>query len=271
MGHHSIAAEEKDLTNAHWTTDWSARSLTPEEKDDFENLIADLYDWVVLSVDSCYDAVRENSATHPPSVDRVQLYYSAVLRYMLVELVMLCEDDEKTTVDEKMKKILDLVQYMVHKARVIDIEHLDREVEGVFLDREAYPSLKQEDLGSPEVQQDVLMTANLHDFAVRLYNKKLLTTLVPASTAIEAYFGPTPVRNSDTFLAATRWLTCAHDKIYHYDDQYKALWSSWYSVIQQESTRYRSQNGKEALRLGISGRTAQKVMETMDSSLLAHD
>lgn len=55
---------------SHWATEWSSRRLTAEEKNVFEDLIADLYDWVALSVDSCYAAVQEHCRSLPPVIQK---------------------------------------------------------------------------------------------------------------------------------------------------------------------------------------------------------
>jgi hypothetical protein len=55
---------------SHWTTEWSAQSLTEEEMDAFEDVIADLYDWIVLSVDSCYAAVKRHCSSLPVCIKK---------------------------------------------------------------------------------------------------------------------------------------------------------------------------------------------------------
>lgn len=55
------------VDEAHWATDWSAQELKPEEVNDFENVIADLYDWVVHS-DLDEATVKRQVSTMPASV-----------------------------------------------------------------------------------------------------------------------------------------------------------------------------------------------------------
>jgi hypothetical protein len=50
-----------------------------------------------------------------------------MIRYILVELVICCESDEKSTANEKMKKLVNFLNYLVDGARVVDVELIDQE------------------------------------------------------------------------------------------------------------------------------------------------
>jgi hypothetical protein len=62
------STEESDgasINNTDWATDWSSQELTAPEKNDFENVIADLYDWIAQSDDSC-EAGAKHQVENPP-------------------------------------------------------------------------------------------------------------------------------------------------------------------------------------------------------------
>jgi hypothetical protein len=54
----------------HWATEWSSQRLTAEEKDVFEDVIADLYDWIALSIDSCSATVQDHCRALPPVIQK---------------------------------------------------------------------------------------------------------------------------------------------------------------------------------------------------------
>lgn len=115
------------------------------------------------------------------------------------------------------------------------------------------------------------MFQNFHEYTVKLYRKKFLTSLVPAAKAFDAYFGPQPIRQADTFYAVVQWLTHAHDEIYQASPEFQSRWPEWYNEISEKTAKYGKMKDKSSLRLAISGRAAQKRMEMMDSRLRAFD
>ncbi|KAH8198987.1 hypothetical protein TruAng_006864 [Truncatella angustata] len=87
--------------NARWTTDWSAQKLHPSELHDFEDLVADLYNWVALS--RPYEAeVKHGLVQHSQTMTR---------------------------------------GYLVNEVHAISVELIDQEVDAICLNDEAYPRL----------------------------------------------------------------------------------------------------------------------------------
>ncbi|KAK9791658.1 hypothetical protein SCARD494_07447 [Seiridium cardinale] len=261
------------VEESHWTTDWSARELTPAECNDFENTIADLYDWVALSVDACEAVVKRQLNTPPSSVtqERRRAYFAAILRYIVVELVMCSEDDENGTVQAKLKKLVGLISYLVSDIRAVDVEFINQELESIYKSDEAYPSLIGHGASKDTIEQELATFNQLHDFSIKLYTKKLLSSLVPITKAFDAYFGAQPIREAVTFYVVTRWLTCAHGDIYQASSEFQIRWPSWYSLICQQTAEYGKEQDRESMRLAISGRAAQKRMEVEDEKLAAFD
>jgi hypothetical protein len=140
-----------------------------------------------------------------------------------------------------------------------------------ILDEEAYPSLAARDGDSSSKKDELNIFRNLHEFAVMLHTKRLSSSLVPAAKSFDAYFGPKPVREAETFYAVTRWLTCAHEEIYQASPDFQKHWASWYMELCRSTAAYGKKNDKESLRLAISGRAAQKRMEVLDPRIAAFD
>jgi hypothetical protein len=115
------------------------------------------------------------------------------------------------------------------------------------------------------------MFRNFHDFAIRLYRKRLITVTQPAQKAINAYFGESQTCNDETFSAVTQWFTYAYAALYSCDVEYKSHWREWYKGICKRTAQYGKEDGLYSMKLNISGRTAQKGMETVDKNLIAFD
>ncbi|KAI0120980.1 hypothetical protein BJ170DRAFT_645821 [Xylariales sp. AK1849] len=258
------------VEESHWTTDWSARGLTAEERDHFEDIVADLYDWLALSIDSCFAAVKQHCVSLPSGIqgERHRDYYAAIIEYTLVELVMCCEADEKYTISGKLNKLVDFIICLVDEIQVIDVKLIDKVFHDVCEDGDAYPHLTADE--APETS-GILMFKNFHEFAIRLYRGKYLRSMLPAKKVIEATFGLEPIRNVESFFAATQWLTYAQKDVYDSNPDCNTHWSAWYKELCERTAEYGKVKDTEARRLSISGRTAQKGMETMDANLLAFD
>ncbi|KAH6652503.1 hypothetical protein BKA67DRAFT_677538 [Truncatella angustata] len=273
--------------NARWTTDWSAQKLHPSELHDFEDLVADLYNWVALS--RPYEAeVKHGLVQHSQtmtrgrkcqtilsrlklkSADRLQTYHAAILRYIIVELVMCCENNEGGTIGSKLKRLVDLIGYLVNEVHAISVELIDQEVDAICLNDEAYPRL----VGDPtpdSTRREMSAFGNFHDFTIMLYTRKFLESLMPAAKAFDAYFGPLPVQEDVTFYAVTGWLTRAHEDIYQASSEFQAQWPVWYKLVSEKTAIYGRNKDQHSMRLAISGRAAQKRMEMSDLRLAAFD
>lgn len=254
----------------NWAADWSAIHLTAKEKDSFEDVIANLYDWIALSDESCYLEAKKQCDSLAPGVteDRATCFYSAVLRYIIVELVMCCEPDEQSNVNEKLKKLAFFVEDITTDKRKLGVEQINQEILDICKDEDVYPLLAGDNDSQNDSKLGLSLFANFHCFAMKMYRKKLLTHVAPAFRALDAYFGETQNRNDEVFYAVTQWLTYAPHDIYNFDEDVPENWESWYFEICKRTAQYsRNEGDKEAMRLYICGRTSEKGMEDMSQKL----
>lgn len=212
---------------------------------------------------------------------RQPIYCGAIVSYVIVELVMLCQPTDEDTIASKLHKLVDLLDYLVNERQVFDVQVIDQEVEIIckgnntfrsqllrdltyIVDKEACPELSE---GSSTLGDDLNIFQNLQTFASKLYARNLLTNLAPAALALDVYFGPTPMRRAETFLVVTDWLIRANKELHRDNEVFDAKWPEWYGIICLYTAEYGRNRDKASVRLSTSGRAAARRMEDVHPEL----